>query len=478
MLFRMLYDDKLAQAAYLIGCQQTKEAIIIDPQRDADRYLVAAAKEGLRLVAITETHIHADFLSGARELAEHTGAKLYLSDEGTDDWKYGWLNDKHGGGSYNHKLVYDGDVIQIGQIEIQVMYSPGHTPEHISFVVTDRGGGADKPMGIASGDFVFVGDVGRPDLLETAAGQEGAKEPSARTMFQSLQRFKTLPDFLQLWPGHGSGSACGKALGAVPQSTVGYEKLFNASILSANSESGFVDYILDGQPEPPAYFARMKRLNRDGPPLLGGLPQPTEVGALELDALQEKEINLIDTRPWTEFVAGHLAGSIHAPLNSSFPTIAGSYVEPGKTIFIVVETGRVDEVLRDLVRIGLDEVAGFISPETLAVYALNGASLETCDCRDITELAVLRKDPEIHILDVRHGHEFDAGRLPGAQNIAHTRLATRLDEVPVDKRLLVYCRSGVRSTYAVGYLKSRGLDAVQMDGGILAWQAAKGEVSK
>ena len=180
MLFRMLYDDKLAQASYLIGCQRTGEALIIDPERDVERYIKAAAQEGMRLAAITETHIHADFLSGCRELAEATGAKLYLSDEGDADWKYQWLHQKSGGGSYPHELLKHGSIFKVGNIQIQALHTPGHTPEHMSFMVTDLGGGATEPMGIATGDFVFVGDVGRPDLLETAAGQVGKKNQRVR----------------------------------------------------------------------------------------------------------------------------------------------------------------------------------------------------------------------------------------------------------------------------------------------------------
>ena len=173
MLFRMIYDEKLAQGAYLIGCQRTGEAIVIDPERDVDRYIRLAQQEGLRITAVAETHIHADFLSGARELAERVGAKVYVSDEGDADWKYQWLDAKSGGGSYDHQLLRDGDRFSVGNIEFHVMHTPGHTPEHISFLVTDHGGGADEPMGIVTGDFLFVGDLGRPDLLETAAGQAG-----------------------------------------------------------------------------------------------------------------------------------------------------------------------------------------------------------------------------------------------------------------------------------------------------------------
>ena len=194
MLFRMLYDDKLAQASYVIGCQRTGEAITIDPQRDVERYIELADREGMKITAITETHIHADFLSGSRELAERTGGRLYLSDEGDADWKYRWLNKKQSGGSYHHQLVKHGDKFQVGNIQFEVMHTPGHTPEHICFLVTDLGGGTNEPMGMASGDFVFVGDVGRPDLLESAAGRGIAVAEVARVDVDLLLGVRVVGD--------------------------------------------------------------------------------------------------------------------------------------------------------------------------------------------------------------------------------------------------------------------------------------------
>ena len=238
MLLRQIFEPKLAQNAYLIGCQRTGEALIIDPLRDVDRYLEIAREEGLTITAVTETHIHADFLSGARELAEKADVTLYLSAEGGKDWRYQWAEQ----GDYRTTLLNDGDHFRIGQIEIRALHTPGHTPEHLSFLITDHGGGANEPIGIATGDFVFVGDLGRPDLLESAAGEAGQMDPSARTLYRSVSRFLELPDFVQVWPGHGAGSACGKALGAVPSSTVGYEKRFNAALDAANGgEDHFVD---------------------------------------------------------------------------------------------------------------------------------------------------------------------------------------------------------------------------------------------
>ncbi|MDX1585138.1 MAG: MBL fold metallo-hydrolase, partial [Balneolaceae bacterium] len=308
MYFKQIFDEKLAQYAYLIGCQATGEAIIIDPMRDIDQYVRLAQNQSLKIVAATETHIHADFLSGLREFAEH-GVKVYASDEGDEDWKYEWLK----GSGYDYGFLYDGDEFPIGNIRFKVKHTPGHTPEHISFLVTD-GAAADEPMGMLSGDFIFVGDVGRPDLLESAAGQVGSMERSAKTLYRSVEEFKSMPEYLQVWPGHGAGSACGKALGAVPESSVGYELRFNNSIKAADSEQHFVDYILEGQPEPPLYFARMKRDNRKGPKILEKLPQPER---MSIDAIQKAASNegnvILDTRERLAFMGGHLAGSLLAP---------------------------------------------------------------------------------------------------------------------------------------------------------------------
>ena len=213
MLFRQLFDPHLAQYAYLIGCQKTKEALLIDPERDIGRYVEAAASENLKIVAVAETHIHADFLSGVREFAAQHGVKAYLSDEGDADWKYGWADDE----GLDVQLVKDGDTFNVGNIKVEVIHTPGHTPEHICFLITDEGGGASEPMGLVSGDFVFVGDLGRPDLLESAAGVVGAREPSAQALFESVQKLKTMPEYLQVWPGHGECMRQGARLRSADQ---------------------------------------------------------------------------------------------------------------------------------------------------------------------------------------------------------------------------------------------------------------------
>ncbi len=474
MLFRMIYDDRLAQAAYLIGCQKTGEAIIFDPQRDVDRYIEASRREGLRLVGAAETHIHADFLSGARELSERIGAKVYVSDEGGADWSYQWLDKKISGGSYPHQKLKHNSAFFVGRIEFRVLHTPGHTPEHVSFLVTDRGGGATDPMGIISGDFVFVGDVGRPDLLETAAGVQGAKEPSARTLYKSLGMLLELPEHLQVWPGHGAGSACGKALGAVPQSTIGYERRHNAAIRAATSEDAFVSFILSGQPEPPLYFARMKRQNRDGPRVLGDLPRPRHLTPGELAGVDGRKTAILDTRPWPMFRESHASGALFAPQDAMFPMVAGTYVKEEEEIVVVVEPSRVGEAIRDLVRIGLDKVVGWIEPGVLGDYEREGGKVESTREVEVGEARKMVQGKKVFTLDVRRGDEFEAGHIEGATLGPYTRLPEVAGKLPKEKTILVNCRSGQRSARACAYLQRLGFEAVNLKGGFLAWDSPEG----
>lgn len=471
MLFRQISDPKLAQNAYLIGCQQTGEALIIDPERDVDRYLEIAAEEGLEITAVAETHIHADFLSGARELAERHGAQLYLSAEGGQDWQYEWARQ----GDYKLQLLRDGDRFSIGKIEFQAIHTPGHTPEHMSFIVTDRGGGASEPMGIATGDFAFVGDLGRPDLLESAAGVAGMRDPSARALHASVDRFLDLPDFLQVWPGHGAGSACGKALGAVPISTVGYEKRFNAAIDAARrGEDSFVESILAGQPEPPLYFATMKHLNRQGPPVLGGLPRPERLSLTDLlHASERPDTVVIDTRlDRTAFMASHLEGSLYTPLNREFPTLVGSYVRPEQSLVLLVEAPHLDEAVRDLVRIGFDRLAGWAPPEVLLQPEMED-HLAVIPVIDFEQAERLAEDPSVVALDVRRGDEFEAARMPGALNVAHTRLLDLLGAIPAGEKVMAYCATGNRAASASALLAREGRNVLYVDDNFQRWNAKR-----
>jgi len=465
MFLRQITDPSLAQNAYLIGCQRTGEAIIVDPERDVDRYLEIAAENGFKITAVADTHIHADYLSGARELMENHRAIAYLSGEGGPDWQFEWAK-----GNPNARFLHDGDAFKVGNIELKAVLSAGHTPEHMSFLVTDIGGGAKEPMGLLSGDFIFVGDVGRPDLLESAAGQVGIMEPSARALYKSLRGTSGLSGLLQILPAHGAGSACGKALGAVPTSVLGYERLNNGALREAleGSEEDFVKEILSDQPEPPRYFARMKRDNKAGPPLLPGgkLPEPRRLDASELATLANPEqYTFLDLRnDRLAFMKQHLTGSFFAPMpGGKLSIVAGSYVDENATIILLVnDGGEVDDAVRQLIRIGLDKVEAWIpASEALAVPGITRSqeSITTAGLAD-----ALAAHPEAMVLDVRGAGEFAESHVDGAKNIAYTRLAARIDEVPEEKRLYVHCGSGQRAGFAASYLASRHRDVIYVDG--------------
>jgi hydroxyacylglutathione hydrolase len=405
---------------------------------------------------------------------------VYLSDEGGPDWRYGWIDTRAGGGSYDAVKLKDGDAFRVGNIRFRALHTPGHTPEHMSFEVTDLGGGATEPMGIATGDFVFVGDLGRPDLLETAAGMTGVKEGFARTLNTSAVKFLSLPDYLQVWPAHGAGSACGKALGAVPSSTVGYERRFNASLAHAGREAEFVGFILHGQPAPPLYFARMKQQNRDGVPLLGGVPSPRRMGAAEVAALDPRRVAIVDTRPWDAFRGGHVPGSLWAPTTVQFPMVTGSYIEPDEEIVLLCDGAMLDGLVRDLIRIGLDKVVGWLEAEEVEFLARLEATPEVTAAAFKaaygSESRATGSDGPFTVLDARNEHEHAEGSIAGSINIAHTRLAPRVGELPKGRPIVCHCRSGVRSAAATAYLRRQGFDVTNLAGGFLAWEAAGGEV--
>ena len=465
MFLRQIPDHALAQYAYLIGCQRTGEALIVDPERDVDRYLKLAAENGFRLTAVAETHIHADYLSGARELVERHGAIAYLSAEGGPDWQFEWAK-----GNPNARFLHDGDVFKVGNIELKAILSAGHTPEHISYLVTDIGGGATEPIALLSGDFIFVGDVGRPALLESAAGQAGVMEPSARQLYASLRATATLPDHIQILPAHGAGSACGKALGAVPVSVMGYERKFNGALREAlaGEEEAFVKDILSGQPEPPLYFARMKRDNKLGPALLpgGALPKPRRLAADDFTALvKQGKHALLDLRSnRAAFMDRHVTDSLFAPLaGGKLPLVTGSYLDENASLVLLAnDAGEVEEAVRQLIRIGLDKVEAWLpASEALAVDEIT-AHLESITTAQLAE--ALAANPAAAVLDVRGAGEFAEGHVKGAMNIAYTRLAARISEVQKGKPLFVHCGSGLRAAFATSFLAGEGHEVVYVNG--------------
>jgi hydroxyacylglutathione hydrolase len=468
MQIRQITDPKLSQHAYLIGCERAGEAIIIDPQRDVDRYFAIARQMGLRIVAAAETHIHADYLSGLRQFAEHDRITILASGEGSADWQYNWLI----GSRHDYRLLKDGDAIEIGNVRIEARHTPGHTPEHIVFVVTDLTRDPGCPLGIVSGDFVFVGDVGRPDLLETVARQAHTMVQSSKQLFDSIQDFKRLSPSMLLWPGHGAGSACGRALGGLPVSSVGYEIGTNPSLQAASDVEEFVKYILTGQPEPPGYFARMKRENRDGPRLLNRLPQPHTINADGVDeyVLQNGQA-VLDTRTWEEYRGGHLPNAFHVPLDKEFSTIVGAYIEPDKRICLIAEPHDVEEAVRGCIRVGVDRIETVVTPEALAAFHASNGSLLRADEIPMSELPAAMNGKDIFLLDVRGQAEVaESGIIAGSHQIAHTQLLDRMQDLPTDADIHVYCRSGDRSRKAYGCLKCFRYRVTLVDGGVDAWK--------
>jgi hydroxyacylglutathione hydrolase len=467
MLLHRFYDPGLAQASYLIGCEHTGQAVVVDPNRDVSEYLETAAALHLRVAHVTETHIHADFVSGSRELAARAGAALHLSDEGRPDWAYDYAA---GAGAV---LLRDGDRFEVGSVRLEALHTPGHTPEHLTFLVTD-GATATDPIAALTGDFVFVGDVGRPDLLERAAHVAGTMESSARTLFRSLQRFKAQPDYLQIWPGHGAGSACGRSLSSIPQSTVGYERRFNWAFAVAD-EDEFVRLVLAGQPEPPRYFGTMKRINRSGPRILGGPPTANLLPPERLHELVESGAFVVDARPAAEYAARHVPGTINIPLNRSFTTWAGWLAPYDRDVYLIVRdaAGReVAEAVLDLSMIGLDRVAGVFGAEAVSAWEASGRRTGHVPRIGPAEAAD-RVAAGAVLLDVRGMAEWQAGHAPGATHIPLGYLAERAAELPSGAPVVVHCQGGSRSAIAASLLRRAGVtDVLELPEGFSGWEAA------
>jgi hydroxyacylglutathione hydrolase len=464
MLLERLYDDGLAQAAYLLGCESTGTAILVDPNRDVQRYIQAAARRKMRIVMVTETHIHADFASGARELARRTGAKLLLSDEGGAGWRYAFATDD------GATLLHDGDTFQLGAVRISVRHTPGHTPEHVCFLVTDTLA-SERPVGMFTGDFIFAGDVGRPDLLERAANEAGTMDALARRLYQSLEATADLPDYLQIWPGHGAGSACGKSLGSMPSSTLGYERVANWAF-QARDENAFVREVLAGQPEPPKYFARMKAINRDGVPTAPDVSHPPR--ALELSELQQLMRGgapVIDVRSTADFAKAHIPGTINIPVGTSFSTWAGSLIPYDEDIVLLADDDdRLRRARMMLAQVGHDRVVAVARREVREAWARDVGPLRSTE--QLTVDAVAHDNGRL-VVDVRNTPEWDAGHLPKAEHHYLGDLAESMKDVPRDTPIALHCQGGTRSAIAASVLQAEGFTNVaNVSGGFRAWQAA------
>lgn len=455
MFFQHVYDKSLAQASYFIGCQKTGEAIVIDAKRDIDTYLEIAKQNNMNITHLTETHIHADFLTGTRELAAVTGAKMYLSDEGGEGWLY----------EFAHEGLKDGSVIKVGNLTLEVLHTPGHTPESISFLLTDHPA-TKQPVMLFTGDFVFVGDVGRPDLLEKAAGFTGTADAGALEMYKSINKFSNIPDYVQVWPGHGAGSACGKALGAVPSTTVGYEKVRNWALQYENDRDGFVKFLLADQPEPPKYFAMMKKLNKSDRPLLTSVPKHAQLSASSFAEAMNKGIKVIDTRSKVDFAQGHIVGSINIQGNNAFATWMGWFLTYEEPSILVADEDKMDDLTRKLMRIGLDNIYGFITSDVAAM----GLPLAKSEIISIEEFKTLLNKTDVQIIDVRGVSEFNTAHVKGAENIFVGTLPQNIEKLSKDKQIVIHCQSGDRATIATSLLAKHGFNNVKnYSGGMNEW---------
>lgn len=457
MFFQHVYDKSLAQASYFIGCQKEGVAMVIDPKRDVDTYLEIAKQNNMKITHIAETHIHADFLSGSRELAALTNANLYLSDEGGEGWQY----------EFAHEGLKDGAVIQVGNLKFDVLHTPGHTPESISFLLTDVPA-SDKPVMLFTGDFVFVGDVGRPDLLEKVAGIKGTQDAGAKQMYNSVKRFNELADYIQVWPGHGAGSACGKALGAVPSTTVGYEKVRNWALQYENDEPGFVKYLLEDQPEPPKYFAMMKKLNKVERPLLTEVPKLRKLTKEGFKAAINKGTKVIDTRLKTEFAQGFIPGSINIQGNNAFATWMGWFLTYDEPFILIAEESKHDDLVRKLMRIGLDNIYGYV-PDVMVWMDL-GNKLEKSNVISMEELKEIQKTNHTQIVDLRGASEYKTAHIKGTENVFIGTLEKNLDKIKKDQAVVIHCQSGDRAAIGYSLLAKHGFKNIKnYSGGMDEW---------
>lgn len=455
MFFRQYYLGCLSHASYLIGDEVSGSAVVVDPQRDIKQYLDDAAAEGLRIERVIETHFHADFLSGHLELAEATGAAIAYGEAAA------------GRAEFPIETLADGQRIVLGDVILEVRATPGHTPESISVVIYEHAD-AVEPYGVLTGDTLFIGDVGRPDLL-TSVGV-GADE-LARDLYRSLRdKLLTLPDATQVFPAHGAGSACGKSLSTETVSTIGEQRAMNYA-LQPMTEDDFVLAVTEGQSAAPLYFAFSASRNMQQRPLLDEANAPVELTVDELLAHQADGVLVVDTRSPAEFELGHLRGSVNVGLEGRFAEYAGDVIRPDQSVVLVADgTAAAAEAKLRLGRIGFDRVLGAV---TDPVAALLGRPEHAAPSARITatELGERMADlPGLQILDVRNEGEARLGVIPGAVVIPLARLLDRLDELDHAAPTVVHCAGGYRSSIAASVLRAKGFaDVSDLAGGFAAW---------
>jgi len=442
----------LAQYSYMVSSEG--EAVVIDAMRDFDRYTAYAAEHGLKITQITETHIHADFAAGSVGLAEATGAKLALSgyDEG-ELYQY----------AMPRRRLKDGDAIRVGRLRLEPLHTPGHTPEHLSFVLYDVERSVTEPVALFSGDFLFVGSLGRPDLL----GEE-AKVGLAHELYRSVhERIAGLPDSVLVYPGHGAGSLCGAGMSEGAESTLGYERA--TQHLFRLSEEEFVKDILASVPPMPVYYPRMKRLNAAGAPSVAVLPSGRAIPASELKwMIAGSGATVLDLRTPKAFGAGHIRGALNIGAGQNLSLWAGWLLDPERPLVLVGEGGDDEESRRALVRVGLDGIAGFLA-EGMAGWT--EAGYETAKTALVSATEIAGREDGLLFVDVRNDGEWASGHIAGAEHIMLGDLPRRMDVLRKDAPLVAVCGSGYRASVAASLLQAHGFERVSvLDGGMSAWQ--------
>jgi hydroxyacylglutathione hydrolase len=453
VIFETVRTDGLAHLSYLIGDRSSGRAAVIDPRRDVEVYLELARQHQLTITHAVETHIHADFVSGSRELAARTGtARIHVSAEGGA--RYG----------FTHEPLHDGARLDLGAVTLTAMHTPGHTPEHIAYLATENG----NPWGFFSGDFLFADSVGRPDLLG-AAQTPGL----ARALFRSLRTaLAPLPDALPLYPAHGAGSPCGANI-CDRQSTVGHERRHNPA-LQFTDESAFIDWVLRTAPPMPRYYPRMKRINAQGPEILGGLPAVEWLGSAALHRrLTEGDVQLIDNRAMRDFAEGHIAGAWNLGPRPELSLWAGWMLDPARPIALVLpRDGDLPEVLRQFLRVGFTAFAGCLEGG-MDAWVASGLPVQGLAQVPVQELNTRLPPRDFQLLDVRTPHEWDEGHLPGARYMFLGELPAKLRDLDRDRPVVVYCASGYRSSLAASILRAGGFTAAaNVPGGYQAWISA------
>jgi len=455
MFFTQYYLDCLSQASYMIGDETTGRAVVVDPRRDVDEYLRDAAEAGLTIELVLETHFHADFLSGHLELAAATGAEIGYSSVATTDFP-------------TRKLA-DGERIELGEVVLEIRHTPGHTPESISIVVWQHPDDAE-PWGVLTGDALFIGDVGRPDLLASIGY---SREELADHLYDSLHdKLLTLPDSTRVFPAHGAGSACGKNLSTETSSTIGEQRQTNYALLAPDKLS-FVELVTEGQPPAPAYFAYDADLNRHDRALLDETEPPAP---LTLDEVLERidgGAMLVDGREPEEFAHGHLAGAINVGLSGRYAEFAGSVVPSDVDIVLVADEGFEIEAKNRLARIGFDRVVGHLA-RPYEVMTSHPELVRSASRLTARQFGARQAEIDgLQVVDVRNPGEVQLGTIPGATAIPVGELRTRVDELDPDAPTVVYCAGGYRSSVAASLLRERGFgDVSDLIGGYEAWTQA------